>query len=99
MLAAFTTCGESENYQDCEGLSDFSVMFLDKSFQNTLTYGYSASLPATETVYTVSSLRLLCHVPKRLLPCPVLNRFYSQSGFPGDKCNSDISYFGQCPMW
>lgn len=73
MLAAFTTCGESENYQDCEGLSDFSVMFLDKSFQNTLTYGYSASLPATETVYT--------------------------SGFPGDKCNSDISYFGQCPMW
>ena len=40
------------SYDQCAEQADYAVLFLDHSFAHTLTYGYSDSLPVSETLYT-----------------------------------------------
>ena len=51
--AAYTTC-TSRSYVDCNGLSDYAVFFLNRTFDDVdaISYGYSTTIPETQTVYT-----------------------------------------------
>ena len=144
--AAYTTCN-STSYVECSSLSDYAVFFLNRTFDDVdaISYGYSTTIPETQTVYTAGypggdhhatvaypcaqllSYTLGCVVWSCVLVCPhydamqagsciVCAEKHAKSGcrlsittirilmilvssHPGDKCNSDSTYTGQCPMW
>ena len=60
--AAFATCPpwvqcaslSGTEYDECAEEYHYAVVFLNQSYPTTLTYGYSNSLPSTETLYTVT---------------------------------------------